>query len=1489
MHYSFARGVFVIGFCVFCLLSSHGKCAPRITEIMAENESSLVDEDGDLSDWIELYNPDTTAVNLSGWHLTDNDGDLAKWKFPGIVIEPGGFLVVFASGKDKRVPGGQLHTNFQLSADGEYLGLIAEDGLTVVSEIAPEYPNQQAGLSYGTGTWGVPESEVLIPSEMQVNYLIPTDNSLGSSWQQPASEFDDSLWSTVAQPVGFESSGGRLESVIATNISAEMKGVNPGGYFRFPFDFNSVDRRIVSAQLRIFIDDGYVAYINGVEVAKLNGQNPMLYDSAASGSRGDATVIAAPLSVDISAHVGAVRHGENVLAVHAMNTSAGGSDFLLGVELVTDIQDTSGGSQYGFFDPPTPGAPNLAISSLGKVSDTKFDPDRGFFDEPVDVVITTATEGAVIRYTTDGSEPTAGSGIIYNGPFAVSATTTLRAAAFKSGYYPTNVDTHTYLFLDDVIRQSSSAPSGWPSGSVNGQSYQYGMNQSIVNNSNASIGGVERTKEALMSLPTISIVTEQANLTSASTGIYSNPGSDGIAWERESSVEFIHPPGWIDPDGNDKGFQSPCGLRIRGGFSRRTQNPKHSFRLFFRGQYGNGRLNYKLFGDEGVDVFDKFDLRGPQNYSWAMGGTSQNSFIRDTWSRDLQGEMGHSYKKGRWVHLYLNGIYWGMFQIDERAEANFGETYFGGGEDDYDVVKSFGGLTDGNRASYQRLWEKWQSGFNSNADFFAVQGRDPDGSPNFSDERLVDMENLIDYMIITYYTGDRDGPGSRYTQPRPNNYFGIFNRLNPDGYKFFEHDSEHSLGTGENNMVTPFTRSSSLNDFNPHTLHERLASDNLEYRMLFADRVAGYCYNRGLLTDAAGIARVDRRASQIDIAIIAHSARWGNTSRTRQVWLGAVQGVRNFITGRVPTIINQFRGVGWYPSMDPPQFNQHGGFVSSDEQVFISGGPGVIYYTLDGGDPRELGGGVVQGAKIFQGNTTTQVLLGAGAIWKYLDDGSDQGTAWRDAGFNDAGWESGPAQLGYGDNDEATELEFGGDASNKYATTYFRRAFNVEDPSEVTGINLRLLYDDGATVYLNGAELFRSPNMTADMSYNDYTVGGVDTASEDFQRFDGLSAELLVPGENTIAVQIKQGDESSSDISFDLELTGVKTVVSSPLLLTSPGISTLSSRVKDGNEWSALTRATFMVDTEPADASNLIISEIHYRPSSPGEDELAEGFNERKDFEFIELQNIGSRYINLTGLQFSAGIEFEFGSEATGLVLAPGERLLLVNNLEAFKLRYGGGMFIAGVYSGNLDNDGEQLLIVGPDEAEVINLTYNDASPWPESADGDGYSLVLINPGLVGDLSSPERWRSSVALNGNPGDGDALSYSSWNNLHGGFANDLDKDGDGLNHLMEYALGGDPFHHSPGLVPFAEVRSFEVEGINADYLAIDIRRRLGADDVSLVVELSDSPVNWSQEADTVVLVGVINNNDGTETMSFRVKEAVADGGRVFLRARFILAQ
>ena len=1623
---------------------------PLITEFMADNDTTLDDEDGEFSDWIEVHNPDATPVDLTGWCLTDNAANLGKWPFPAVTLQPGGFLVVFASGKDRRVPGSELHTNFQLSSGGEYLALVEPDGTTVAHQYAPEFPGQDPDRTYGLAFDGAP----LVNEGAASQFLVPSNGTLGTTWTQ--SDFTPIAWGRGDTGVGFglqipgltvrdvhsngtlsslssadsalagnnvasetitvepvcnfldsgadgrfgnnlafpggggddyvvevtgtiiiptagvwtfglnTDDGGRIRidgvdvmvdptlhaaadhfgsrnlsagahtieamfwergggaemelfaamgsftsfnagfqlvgdtangglpvfttpdgsiggGLIATDLEPQMKNVNASLYLRVPFSVSNVNG-LDSLSLSMRYNDGFVAYLNGTRVASGNAiAGTPTWNAGATAVRAGVDAFV-PEVFNLTAHTSLLTEGPaNVLAIHGLNITAADNSFLLLPTLL------GGGLQQGdpfYFDEPTPDGINSEPSSQGKVADTRFDPDRGFYDAPFLVAVTSATPGASIRYTTNGSTPTSTSGTLYTGPIPISRTTTLRAVAFKTGLDPTNVDTQTYLFVNDIITQTSSAPPGWPSSSVNGQVYRYGMNSGVVNNANPAIGGVQQTKDALLSIPTLSIVLDQANLTSSRTGIYSNPNSSGYAWEREASLELIHPPGWIDPDGNLKGFQTGCGLRIRGGFSRRTQNPKHSFRLFFRREYGNGRLNYKLFGDEGADEFDKIDLRGPQNYSWAMGGTSQNSFVRDTWSRDLQGEMGHPYKRSRWYHLYLNGIYWGMCETDERAEANYGEIYFGGDQLDYDVVKSFGGVTDGNRSSYQRLWQKWQSGFSSNAAYFNIQGRNSNGSPNPAIEKLVDLENLIDYMIITYYTGDRDGPGSRYTQPRPNNYFGVYNRLAPDGYKFFEHDSEHSLGTGENNMVSPFTRSSSLNDFNPHTLHERLAGQNLEYRMLFADHVAKYCYNGGLLTDAVGIARVNRRADFIDQAIFAHSARWGSTSRSHASWMNAVQSVRNFITGRVPTMIGQLRSVGWYPDLDSPGYSQHGGSIASNQQLLMEGGPGVIYYTINGEDPRQLGGAITPGAQVFQGNTTTENLVSTGSTWKYLDNGSNQGTAWRNPGFNDNSWESGAAELGYGDDDEATTLSFGPSSNAKYATTYFRHSFNATNVDDYTKLTLGLRRDDGAVVYLNGNEVARSNMPGGTITYLTTSSTFVSGADERAYFPIDIPPVDLLNGQNTLAVEIHQYSGTSSDISFDLQLDGLKTTTANPLFLTTAGTNIVQSRVRNGTQWSALTEATFVVDTDPA-AATLALTEIHYRPAPPSAAEMIAGFNGSSDFEFVELLNFGPRHIDLGGLAFTSGIGFTFDESLLGRTMASGQRIVLVNNLAAFEMRYGIGHPVAGEFSSDLNNDGERLIITDSNGAVVLDLTYNDADPWPISADGDGYSLVLINPESQPDLNDPASWRTSASGHGNPGGTFAFSYPIWKKDNGITEDAGDPDHDDLTHFMEYALGSDPFQYSPQFAPVAEIRPLDVAGVVDDYLTINIRRRLGADDVITTPQFSTDLLTWLGGADNLVPVSVINNNDRTETLTFRTANPVSAGAHLFVRGQFLL--
>jgi hypothetical protein len=164
------------------------------------------------------------------------------------------------------------------------------------------------------------------------------------------------------------------------------------------------------------------------------------------------------------------------------------------------------------------------------------------------------------------------------------------------------------------------------------------------------------------------------------------------------------------------------------------------------------------------------------------------------------------------------------------------------------------------------------------------------------------------------------------------------------------------------------------------------------------------------------------------------------------------------------------------------------------------------------------------------------VLVPSGAVWKYLDDGSNQGTVWRDPAFPDDAWAAGPAQLGYGDGDEATVVSYGPDPSHKYITTYFRHHLELPDPPACASLVLEVLRDDGAVVYLNGAEIWRTNMPPGDINY--LTLAPVAVGDEDEQKFyrTYLEPGLLLPGANTIAVELHQADPASSDLSFDFEL-----------------------------------------------------------------------------------------------------------------------------------------------------------------------------------------------------------------------------------------------------------------------------------------------------------------------------------------------------------------
>jgi hypothetical protein len=1718
-----------------------------ISEFMAQNGTGLVDEDGAFSDWIEIHNRSATTENLNGYFLTDSAGDLTKWRLPNVSIEAGGYLTVFADSKNRISPTAPLHTNFALSAGGEYLGLVAPDGSTIVHQFAPGFEEQVEDVSYGLAqqtatlvslgaplsyvvptagqaglgdtwtqpgfndaswnktqtvaksrlllteigsgtndfvevqnvsgaaldtkdwfvvvndatannvnavhsvTWSLPETfataqvryrtdsagdnywgsdiawgtigwAMIVDRKGQVvdfvgwgysaaqlqtinvsvrgftlttigawsgngsaaggsdtltlqrqgtadadtlvnfNYSsgiskgvqntgltapftattqIPTTNALGYGINRPGfivrqidvnggsngtldnttealavlagnfaagaynvtvditaaaqtinfggglgnfpsdspyldgtsdtdlSDFAMSATATITIPVGtwtigfasddggtlklsgvnffgesnaqgdtagdgevryegtrghgwtsgritvtgspltttldamfFERGGGDsweiairagggdanyliaggtllsdgalgwsvvspVSAGIETNVQTAMRNVNASVWTRVPFQVTD-PAAYQSLILDMQYNDGFVAYLNGVQVASRNAPAALAWNSAATQAR-SASATTTSETINLTGFMNLLQPGANVLAFRGLNASAADNNFLLAPQLfgVTDTSDAR------FFATPTPGGPNRG-SFVDFVASPTFSVAHGFYNAPFDLSLSTATPGATIRYTLNGTEPTETNGFTYAGPLAITGTTTLQVAAFRSGYRSPPAITSSYFFVADVIRQSptGAAPAGFPSGAVNGQVLDYGMDPDIVN---SPVWGPQ-VSAALTAIPSLSIVANLTDLFDPINGIYVNPSLDGKSGERATSLELI------DPSGAEPGFQINAGLRIRGGYSRSPSNPKHSFRLFFRSEYGEAGLNYPLFGSEGATSFDKIDLRTSQNYSWSFEGSDFNTFTNDIFSREVQGAMGDPYSRGRYYHLYINGQYWGLYQTDERPGADFGSTYLGGNEEDWDTVKATGNdagytieASDGNMDAWQALWNLSNqiatapNQATASALFQQAQGNNPDGTRNPAYPVLLDTENLINYMLIIIYSGNKDAPVSNFLgNTNPNNWFGIRQRNGDKGFMFLAHDSEHTLLTPDLgiNRNGPWPAGAQFQTSSPQWIHQQMMAVD-DYRLAFADRAQKELIDAGgLLTPTVATARYLARANEIQLAIIAESARWGDAKsgvpKTKDTWQAAINNVvNNYFPQRAAIVVNQLKATTRWtnpmaqtglvsaplmPSINAPTYSQPAGPLNPGAKLYLDATTPRVYYTLDGTDPRLPSGAPSPTAVEYDPSITTQTLIAASATWKYRDTGVDLGTSWRDPAFNDSAWASGLAELGYGDGGEATILSFGPDQNNRYPTTYFRKSFTVTDLSHFTGLTVRLVRDDGAVVYLNGQEVVRSNMPTGTIGYGTYATTNLGNADESTFNDFIIPATYLLTGNNVLAVEVHQALPNSSDVSFNLALLA-RVATASPIALAAP--TEVKARSYSSGEWSALAEAQFVVNTVPAAQGNVAITEVNYNPSAPSAAELAIDVDfTNNDFEFIELRNVGTQNVDLTGVKFTNGITFDFtGSPVT--YLTPGSFAVVVKNAEAFAARYGAGFPVAGVYTGSLDNSGERIVLVDATATTIHDFVYDDAAPWPLSADGLGTALEVIS--VTGNYSAALSWRGSTETGGTPG------------------------------------------------------------------------------------------------------------------------------------------
>lgn len=633
----------------------------------------------------------------------------------------------------------------------------------------------------------------------------------------------------------------------------------------------------------------------------------------------------------------------------------------------------------------------------------EFSVERGFFDQPFQLEVTSKSAGATIKYTLDGSDPRVSKTAQFSVPPAqiqVDPLSTtgrgltpgfvVRAMAIRDGYTSSEVVTHTYLFASKVKTQTYPGHD-WPGELVNNHVLDYEMDPEIaVEHAEYSV----ELDDALLAIPSISIVLDNASLFNTDTGIYVNPMGRGRYWERSTSVELLNPD-------KSEGFQVDAGLRIRGGYSRQLYNPKHAFRLFFRSEYGYSKLNFPLFENEGVSEFDNIDLRTSQNYSWAYdrSGGAKNTFVRDVYSRDMQREMDQPYTRSRYYHLYVNGLYWGLFQTQERSEASFAESYYGGKKSDYDVIKvnvvnsSYSvEATDGNMEAWNAFYEMAYNGFDTDEAYYKAQGLNTDGTENALYTKYLDVDNLIDYMISTFYTGDGDGPVSSFIgNTRPNNFYAFFNREDPDGFKFLRHDAEHSMGARggiDYDRTGPFPAGTeSIATSNPQYFHQQLVA-HPDYVARFADKVNKYFFNKGLLTPDSVLAMLQPRIKTVDGVIVAESARWGdaqrNTPYTKQDWQNEIDWLTGeYVPQRTQIVLGQLKAHGWFPNIDAPTLNTDNNLIIA-ERISISGtkqiviknpnSTGEIYYTSTGTDPRLPGGNIAANAvKVESAEATVEI------------------------------------------------------------------------------------------------------------------------------------------------------------------------------------------------------------------------------------------------------------------------------------------------------------------------------------------------------------------------------------------------------------------------------------------------------------------------------------------------------------------------------------
>ena len=918
----------------------------------------------------------------------------------------------------------------------------------------------------------------------------------------------------------------------------------------------------------------------------------------------------------------------------------------------------------------------IAIAAIGQPTEIEFSVERGFYDNPFTVELIADDPTAIIRYTTDNTKPSTSSGTIYNGPINISNTRSVRAIAYTGGG-ATPVVTHSYIFLDDIITASY-------------------METNITNS--ATYG--PQMRDALLAIPTVSLVSSDVN------------SNNSIDTEVETSVEMFFPDG-------SSAFQVHSGIQTWGGS---PTNLKKHYRLEFKSIYGTSKLKYPVFDDDGYDYpipavneFNKLLLRGGSQdaLNCEYCDESQAQYIRNRFIWDVQMSMGYPAPHGRFVHVYVNGEYMGHYQLLERPDEAWFESYYFPEKmkEQVEVRKS------------DKYWNQ-----PVNPTFY-----DQMVSAGY-DEDYIDKQQAADYTILNDYGGNFDWGVSH------NNLGGADPVPGNGGYKFVVWDFDMTLGNPGvfAGSYGPLVSYNSLGRKGPIPSS---VNDDTEFKVMQGDRLECHCYNDGILTPAVLDDMYMERANQVQLPLIAESARWGNkpfgfanhTAKSNwdvnDEWIKERQDVRNnFLPQRTTNLLNYYQNAGRYPNTQSVQFSQFGGEVNSGYQLVLSNpnGNGTIYYTTDGSDPRLEGGGVSGSAQVYNGPITI----------------------------------TGPVEIR-----ARVRISF-----SNWSAMCPRRFYVAQDRSPLVINEIHYHADSicrnvdwNETEYL---EIKNTGNTTLNMTDCRFSSGITYTFPWNATIGPG---QIIVLAENALIFQQEFGftpyDQYKGELSNDGET--LKFVDYNNVVIDSVQFNDQNpwDEMPDGNGPSLELRDPSLNNADPINwfrsdqacagtpgqdnsrlcataATPIVINEINYNSNN--------GVTDPGDW--VELYNPNNTAVDISGWEFYDNDNQFIIPAAT--VIQPDEYLVLVELSAMFTTVFPQAGNYLGDFDFNLSKKGERVSLFDKNKCLSDYVVYNDKAPWPTEPDGGGPTLSLINPYNGADNNLAPSWESSSAINsayGTPG------------------------------------------------------------------------------------------------------------------------------------------